>query len=431
MNRCADCLWFEDRETEAACSSLEKVRRGGKTAGTGGGQGVGGNMGLRQGLLHHHPALIIIIITITTRAWVKCVSMRLSTSVSGEVGEMLRNRRNRFFSPPLFIQRHEFVIEFVKASRPRTLLDLGCSECSLLRKLRFHRHGLEVLAGVDIDGTAIRQNMYALAPLMTEYLQPSARPLTIQLYQGSITETEPCTKGFDLITCMEVMEHLHLWELGRFSDVLFEHMEPRTVIISTPNSDFNPLFPGLTGFRHKDHKFEWTRAQFQAWADGVCRRYGYSVEFTGVGEAPGDTRDVGFCSQVGVFHKVDGDLNAQMNNMEQEPIVYQLLYRVVYPSLCDNNIFQRTVISEALYRAEKLKTEWLKAQEVRALCRNIQHLRATLQVDLRIQLDADREAIMLPDDYEEEEEETDEDGKAECVPLSVNDNVIEDWESEL
>ncbi|KAK3516451.1 hypothetical protein QTP70_014354, partial [Hemibagrus guttatus] len=251
--------------------------------------------------------------------WVTAVCVNMSSVKEAAAG----NRMKRFFSPPLYTQRQQFVIEFVEKSRPRTVLDLGCSECSLLRKLRFHRHSVELLAGVDIDCTAIRQNMYALAPLMIEYLQPSSRPLTIKLYEGSITETEPCTKGFDLITCIEVMEHLQLWEVEKFSEVLFEHMEPGAVIISMPNAEFNPLLPGLTGFRHKDHKFEWTRAQFQAWADGVCRKYGYSVEFTGVGEAPGETRDVGFCSQIGVFRR-GGVLNAQRNNTEQEPTVYKL-----------------------------------------------------------------------------------------------------------
>lgn len=59
-------------------------------------------------------------------------------------------------------------------------------------------------------------------------------------------------------------------------------------------------------------------------ADGVCRKYGYSVEFTGVGDAPGETRDVGFCSQIGVFQRV-GVLSAQRNNTELEPTVYKLV----------------------------------------------------------------------------------------------------------
>lgn len=151
---------------------------------------------------------------------------------------------------------------------------------------------------------------------------------------------------------------------------------------------------------------------------------------------------------------------------------------MVYPSLCDDSIFQSTLVSEVLYRAEQLKKEWLESQEgdqcdftscelmlpfeaarqaqgeevvyrqgswvcvpllrlwadskVQALCRNIQQLRDTLLVDLQVQLNADRDAIMLPDDYEEveDEEEMDEGEKAEHVVRSVNDDV-EDWESEL
>lgn len=151
---------------------------------------------------------------------------------------------------------------------------------------------------------------------------------------------------------------------------------------------------------------------------------------------------------------------------------------MVYPSLSDNNIFQRTLVSEVLYKAEQLKKEWLEGQEgepydltsrelllpsetgvqvreeeevymqeswvcvplsrvwanstVQALCSNIQQLRDILLLDLRVQLDADRDIIMLPVVYEEDEneEEMDEGERAECVSRSVNDNV-EDWESEL
>lgn len=139
---------------------------------------------------------------------------------------------------------------------------------------------------------------------------------------------------------------------------------------------------------------------------------------------------------------------------------------MVYPSLCDNNIFQRTLVSEVLYRAEQQKKEWLESQEgepcdlqtmgeemyrqgswvcvpllrvwagsrVQALCRNIQQLRDVLLVDSQVRLDAERDAIMLPHDYEEEgkEEEMDEGEKAEHVlVLQFANNNAEDWESEL
>ncbi|KAI4882118.1 hypothetical protein NFI96_010742, partial [Prochilodus magdalenae] len=391
--------------------------------------------------------------------------------------------------------RYQFVIEFVKTSRPRKVMDLGCGDCSLLRKLKFHRHGIEVLVGVDIDCAAIRHrvlvfpnfssfSMHALAPLSSDYLQPSPRPLTIELYQGSVTEREPCSQGFDLVTCVELIEHLELWEVDLFSDVVFGYMTPCTVIISTPNAEFNPLLPGLRGFRNNDHKFEWTRTEFQTWALGVCRKYGYSVEFTGVGEAPGQNREVGFCSQIGVFRRNANALNAVMDDAQREPTVYRLLYKMVYPSLCDNNIFQRILVSEVLYMAESLKKQWLVGKQgiqceftscvhglpleevgqvgeedgglavglvvyrhgscvcvplqcllassrVQALCRDVQHLQQALVDDSRVQLNAERNAVMLPDENETEEEdevEKDESEEGEFArERPMIDNAEEDW----
>lgn len=45
-------------------------------------------------------------------------------------------------------------------------------------------------------------------------------------------------------------------------------MQPKIVIFSTPNAEFNVLFSGsrfANGFRHEDHKFEWTQEQFCDW----------------------------------------------------------------------------------------------------------------------------------------------------------------------
>jgi len=61
------------------------------------------------------------------------------------------------------------------------------------------------------------------------------------------------------------IEHLTLADVEHFSAVVFGYMTPVTAIISTPNSEFNPLLPGLSGFRHSDHKFEWSRAEFRSW----------------------------------------------------------------------------------------------------------------------------------------------------------------------
>ncbi|KAM9358404.1 small RNA 2'-O-methyltransferase [Symphorus nematophorus] len=266
------------------------------------------------------------------------------------------------FSPPLHRQRHQFVIDFVKRNKPRKVVDLGCGECRLLKKLKFHRE-IELLVGVDIDGAKVKKKMHGLAPISTDYLQPSYDQLRVELYQGSVTQKDVRLRGFDLVTSIELIEHLTLADVEHFSEVVFGYMTPVAVIVSTPNAEFNPLFPGLEGFRHSDHKFEWTRAEFQSWAQKVCVEYGYEVEFTGVGKAlTGQQERVGFCSQIGVFHRLEGKdgCNALFGDDAEDLFSYKLLYSINYPSLRDNNILRRVLVSEVLYWAEKLKRRWME-----------------------------------------------------------------------
>ncbi|XP_056271430.1 small RNA 2'-O-methyltransferase isoform X2 [Pseudoliparis swirei] len=271
------------------------------------------------------------------------------------------------FSPPLHRQRHQFVIDFVKRRKPQKVLDLGCSECSLLKLLKFHRE-IELLVGMDIDGAKLKKRMHGLAPMLTDYLQPSDRQLRIELYQGSVTQRDARLRGFDLVTSIELIEHLTLPDVQRFSDVVFGYMTPGAVIVSTPNCEFNPLFPGNVGFRHHDHKFEWSRAEFESWALGVCLDYGYEVEFTGVGQPPPDQhQSIGFCSQIGVFHRLGGKGNNNNNVLfceEAEDVLsYTLLYSKNYPSLHDNNILSRVLVMEVLSGADKLRRRWAEEEE--------------------------------------------------------------------
>ncbi|XP_059196840.1 small RNA 2'-O-methyltransferase isoform X2 [Centropristis striata] len=243
----------------------------------------------------------------------------------------------------------------------RQVVDLGCSECSLLKKLKFHRE-IELLVGVDINGANVKKKMHGLAPISTDYLQPSYDQLRVELYQGSVTQKDARLRGFDLVTSIELIEHLTLADVECFSEVVFGYMTPGSVIISTPNSEFNPLFPRLAGFRHSDHKFEWTRAEFKSWALKVCLEYGYEVTFTGVGQAPpGQQEGVGFCSQIGVFHRRGGRecCNMLFCDHTENVFSYTLLYSINYPSLHDNNIKRRVLVSEVLYWAEKLKRSWM------------------------------------------------------------------------
>ncbi|XP_007576950.1 small RNA 2'-O-methyltransferase isoform X1 [Poecilia formosa] len=263
---------------------------------------------------------------------------------------------NPIFTPSLHSQRHQFVVDFVRKNKPNKVADLGCGECRLLKRLKFQRN-IELLVGVDIDGAKIKKKMQGLAPLSTDYLQPTYDQLHIDLYQGSVTQRDARLRGFDLVTNIELIEHLTLPDLELFSSVVFGYMRPASVIVSTPNSEFNKLLPGLTGFRHSDHKFEWNRSEFRSWALQVCLDYGYEAEFTGVGEAPQEQQEsVGFCSQIGVFQR----LNVLPDRDEEEVFSYTLVYSVNYPTLRDNNTLLRVLVSEVLYWAEQMKNRWME-----------------------------------------------------------------------
>uniref|UniRef100_A0A3Q1GDG1 Small RNA 2'-O-methyltransferase n=1 Tax=Acanthochromis polyacanthus TaxID=80966 RepID=A0A3Q1GDG1_9TELE len=263
------------------------------------------------------------------------------------------------FSPALHRQRHQFVIDFVNLNKPKKVLDLGCSECRLLKTLKFHRD-IELLAGLDINDSPCMFFRHKLAPVSTDYLQPSYDQLRIELYQGSVTQKDSRLRGFDLVTSIELIEHLSLADVELFSAVVFGYMTPVAVIVSTPNSEFNLLLPGVSGFRHIDHKFEWTRAEFRSWALKVCLDYGYEVEFTGVGQAPQEQQDsVGFCSQIGVFQRLGGR-NGSNSPCEHLLPQWQQLYSVNYPSLRDNNMLRKVLVSEVLGSAANLMSRWLE-----------------------------------------------------------------------
>ena len=85
----------------------------------------------------------------------------------------------------------------------------------------------------------------------------------------------------------EVVEHVEPERLDALARSVFGLAKPASVVVTTPNAEYNALYPALAAgaFRHPDHRFEWTRAEFAAWAGAVGGRYGYRVEFRAVGEA--------------------------------------------------------------------------------------------------------------------------------------------------
>ncbi|KAJ7409251.1 Small RNA 2'-O-methyltransferase [Willisornis vidua] len=266
------------------------------------------------------------------------------------------------FTPPLYKQRYQFVKDLVEKYKPKKVADLGCADCRLLWMLKFCRC-IEVLAGLDICASVMKEKMHMLSPLPIDYLQPSERSLTVTLHHGSVAHKDPCMLGFDLVTCIELIEHLEESELKKFPEVVFGFMAPSMVVISTPNSEFNPLLPGVTLHRHPDHKFEWTQAQFQSWALETAKCYGYSVEFTGVGHPPTGMESVGFCTQIGVFVRKYPQTGESVQSEEPIEAVYKTVFKAVYPSLKDEKFLQNAVVNEVIFTAQNIKRHLMSKHE--------------------------------------------------------------------
>jgi 3' terminal RNA ribose 2'-O-methyltransferase Hen1 len=194
-------------------------------------------------------------------------------------------------------QRMGAVLAVVKQSGAKRVLDLGCGEGTLLRSL-LEDHSFEEIVGMDVSYRSLE---VAQERLHLDRLPPRQRA-RIRLIHGSLTYRDPRLAGYDAATVVEVIEHLDPPRLASFERVLFEAARPRTVVVTTPNGEYNVRFETLPAgkFRHKDHRFEWSRAELQAWARQVGDRFGYSVRFLPVG--PEDP-EVGSPTQMAVFSR--------------------------------------------------------------------------------------------------------------------------------
>ena len=194
-------------------------------------------------------------------------------------------------------QRLGAVLAALKGSGAERVLDLGCGEGRLLSLLLADKQFTEIL-GMDVSYRTLEM---AQDKLHLDRLPPMQRE-RIRLLQGSLIYRDARLGGYDAAAVVEVIEHLDANRLAAFARALFEFARPGTVVITTPNVEYNPKFETLPAgrFRHKDHRFEWTRAEFQGWADGVCGRFGYAVRILPIG--PEDA-EVGAPSQMAVFER--------------------------------------------------------------------------------------------------------------------------------
>ncbi|UYZ63899.1 3' terminal RNA ribose 2'-O-methyltransferase Hen1 [Hymenobacter weizhouensis] len=177
----------------------------------------------------------------------------------------------------------------------KRVLDLGCGEGKLTRRLLSIPQVEHVLA-LDVSWRELQR---AQERLHVAEMSPRQRE-RLTLAQGSLLYHDPRLAGYDAAAVVEVIEHLDESRLAAFEQVVFARARPGAVFVTTPNADYNQRYETLAAgqFRHQDHRFEWTRAEFAAWAAGVAGRHGYRLRLEPLG--PEDA-DVGAPSQLAVF----------------------------------------------------------------------------------------------------------------------------------
>lgn len=202
-------------------------------------------------------------------------------------------------------QRHGAVLAALRASGAQSVVDLGCGEGKLLRELLNDRQ-FTTIVGMDVSHRTLE---IARKRLRLDRL-PERQAERINLVHGSLIYRDERLAGFDAAAVVEVIEHLDPPRLAAFERILFEFARPKTVVLTTPNGEYNVRWESLPAgqFRHSDHRFEWTRAEFAAWANRAGERFHYRVRFVPVG--PLD-EEVGAPTQMAIFERIDREREGQ------------------------------------------------------------------------------------------------------------------------
>jgi 3' terminal RNA ribose 2'-O-methyltransferase Hen1 len=197
----------------------------------------------------------------------------------------------------LYEHRYRETLTALEQAGARRIVDMGCGEGKFLQRL-LGESRYESILGVDVSPRALKRASGRLR-LDRQSEHQKAR-LTLQ--QGSALYRDARLSGYDAIVLMEVLEHVEPGRLASVEDAVFGFARPTTVVVTTPNRDYNTVWPSLPAgdMRHADHRFEWTRAEFAEWAQRVGSDYGYGVQLRAVGDCD---PDLGSPTQMGVFSR--------------------------------------------------------------------------------------------------------------------------------
>ncbi|WP_375407624.1 3' terminal RNA ribose 2'-O-methyltransferase Hen1 [uncultured Amnibacterium sp.] len=181
---------------------------------------------------------------------------------------------------PLAALRADAVLQALRDIGASSVVDMGCGSGALLVRLARDR-AFRRIVGIDVSARSLERAGSALGLAQASDDERER----IVLRHGSVVYRDASLAGMDAMVLMEVVEHVDPSRLDALEDAVFGAAHPAAVVLTTPNAEYNALYPGLAAGdrRHADHRFEWTRAELRAWAEAVAVRRGYRVSFRPVG----------------------------------------------------------------------------------------------------------------------------------------------------
>ncbi|NYI03166.1 3' terminal RNA ribose 2'-O-methyltransferase Hen1 [Allostreptomyces psammosilenae] len=202
-------------------------------------------------------------------------------------------------SRPLAELRRDAILRALRSTGASRVLDLGCGSGRLLADLLADPRFTEVV-GVDVSARALA---VARRRLRLDRM-PERQAARLRLFQGALTYTDDRLAGYDAAVLCEVIEHVDPPRLPALEHAVFGAARPHTVVVTTPNAEYNVRWETLPAghVRHPDHRFEWDRATFAAWARRVADRHGYRADLRPVGD---EDPEVGPPTQLALFTRAD------------------------------------------------------------------------------------------------------------------------------
>lgn len=276
-----------------------------------------------EGWLESHPEQRVIVgrylarrSSLTRQAMERLELERLAESddlAAEEIDNAVDEEADTAEKPvPLAVRRREAILAVLRSVKAARVLDLGCGQGQLVGELLREGQFTEIV-GVDVSMRALHEARRRLRlERMTE--RQSER---VRLVQGSLAYSDSRLKGYDAAVLSEVVEHVDPARLPALEYAVFGSARPRTVVVTTPNVEYNVRWESLPAgrVRHADHRFEWTRAEFRQWAREVAARHGYEVSFGPVGP---DDPEVGPPTQLAHFRMAGEDGGSRENDRSRE-----------------------------------------------------------------------------------------------------------------